>query len=62
MKEPEMHLSFMKEIKGNKIYKVTRCDFTPENVGMIVARTQEGKEAPFESVEEAERFLEKYSL
>ncbi|WP_163187107.1 hypothetical protein [Niallia circulans] len=62
MKEPEMHLKLIKEVKGNKIYEVTRSDLTPENVGMIVAHSPNGKEAPFNSVEEAENFFEKYAL
>lgn len=58
----EEHHKFIRDVKGNKIYKVTRSDLTPEKVGMIIALSPEGKEAPFASFEEAERFFEKYSL
>jgi hypothetical protein len=62
MRVPEMHLKFIREINGSKIYEVVRNDLVPEKVGMIIVHSPEGKEVPFSSVEEAERFLEKYKL
>ena len=59
--EKQLDLQNVKEINGYKIYIVIKDDYTPDNVGMIIFHTPEGKEYPCNSVEEAESIIIKMS-
>jgi hypothetical protein len=60
--EKQLDLQIIKEINGYKIYKVSRDDYTPSNVGMILFHTPEGKEYPCSTVKEAESIINKMTM